>query len=98
MDIQAILQCCVEICRADKNVKRLILFGSHADGTSSANSDIDLCLDTNYDIRDPGLYALCSKITRTCCANFDLLQYNYIAGKIKREIDQNGKVLYDVCK
>ena len=95
MEEWEILSTCIAICKADNHVKRLILFGSLANGTDTPDSDIDLCLDTSYAARNNGLFALCSEISRACRYNCDILQYSLIGGRIKREIDKNGIVLYD---
>lgn len=95
-DIKPALAECVRLCHNDKNIKRLILFGSVADGTNTEDSDIDLCIDTTYDIRDPGLFKICADINKACGYMCDLLHYNRLAGPIKQEVDRKGVILYDI--
>ncbi len=85
---------CVRLCQNDSNINRLILFGSVAKGTDTEDSDIDLCIDTTYDIHDRGLFLIFTGIEKACGFACDLLIYSYLSGSIKQEVDTNGVVLY----
>ncbi len=86
----------VEIIKEDRlmpKIRKIILFGSTAEGIRSFRSDIDIAV-------------LFSEITRQEAFDFrrrilgevekiDIQVYNILADKIKKEIDLRGKVLYE---
>ena len=85
----------MQIIQEDKlmpKIRKIILFGSTAEGIRSFRSDIDIAV-------------LFSEITRQEAFDFrrrilgevekvDIQVYNILADKIKKEIDLRGKVLY----
>lgn len=59
------------------NIKRVILFGSHANGNSNENSDIDLCIITNENKRKLNIIReIRSCISSIINSSLDLVVYN----------------------
>lgn len=77
--------------RSNKQIQKVILFGSRATGLASATSDIDLCLTYTgehrgtivFDIEDrAGVYSL------------DIVFENAIGQELHKQIQRDGKIIY----
>ena len=77
------------------NVKRAVLFGSHANGTANGKSDIDLLVDSG--LRGLRFVLLCEDIRTTLGRDVDLLDVTHIEknSSIDREISSTGVVIHE---
>lgn len=88
-----------DICNIVKEsgiVKRLFVFGSSVTNECSEDSDIDLCLDTDYADANVNLIRLYQKIGKACDFDCDILKYNKLGAGLKSEVDRKGVVVYDI--
>ncbi|MCL2171412.1 MAG: nucleotidyltransferase domain-containing protein [Defluviitaleaceae bacterium] len=78
-------------------VRRIILFGSYAKGTNTANSDIDLVIDSNGQLRGIDFFALSSKMAQALPIEADIFEMREIApnSQMHDTIAQEGVVIYD---
>jgi predicted nucleotidyltransferase len=82
---------------ASKGVVLVYLFGSHAEGTASASSDLDLAvLLPGYQLSVGELYLkLITDIQKTInTERFDLLLLNNASPVMQYEVVRSGKVIY----
>ncbi len=74
-------------------IKAILLFGSHADGTITKRSDIDICVVfTNISLEEATKFRI--RILGNFSAKVDVQVFNTLPQKIKRAIARNHKVLY----
>lgn len=74
-------------------IKRIILFGSAAENQLTLDSDIDVAVEFDkIDKKEAALFRLktLSKIDN----KIDIQVYNFLPNKIKKEIDEKGKIIY----
>ena len=77
-----------------KNIKRIILFGSSVENQRSFRSDIDIAVEFNkIDVKEATLFRI--NIAGRLNEKIDIQVYNILPEKIKKEIDEKGKVLYE---
>jgi len=78
-------------------VKRVVLFGSHAQGTASENSDIDLFIDSNGEITGLAYFDLKSKMEDAFAMDIDLLpDLDVIPGsRVAHQINESGVTVYE---
>jgi predicted nucleotidyltransferase len=75
-------------------IKKIILFGSSIDRTRTFRSDIDVAVEFDkIDSREAVQFRL--EILKDTDKKTDVQVYNVLPDKIKREIDLNGRVLYN---
>ncbi|MBN2651512.1 MAG: nucleotidyltransferase domain-containing protein [Spirochaetales bacterium] len=103
-NIQGVLLKIRQILSMNSDVKKVILFGSYSDGTATADSDLDLCILTDSDIRKIDLLR---KIRRELydfvSIPLDLLVYSFdefyerssSLSSIEKEIEENGVSIYE---
>ncbi len=84
----------VEIAQETDVIKRLIVFGSAVTNDCGESSDIDLCLDVSCDTRDMRLFRPVCDFNKACDYNCDILFYQKIGDKLKKEIDTKGVEVY----
>ncbi|MCK5282184.1 MAG: nucleotidyltransferase domain-containing protein [Nanoarchaeota archaeon] len=77
-----------------KNIKAIMLFGSHVDGNVTKRSDIDLCALFDHDIslKEAALFRL--RVSRNLPEKADVQVFNVLPQKIKRAIAKKHKILY----
>lgn len=75
-------------------VRKAILFGSYAKGTASANSDVDLLVDSG--LRGLRFVGLLGDIRQTLGIDVDLFDVAHIeaGSQIDREIQETGVMIY----
>ena len=74
-------------------IKKIVLFGSAAENQLSLRSDIDLAVEFDkIDVKEATRFRLdiLSKVSERA----DIQVYNILPDKIKKEIDEKGRVLY----
>ena len=78
-------------------VYSVILFGSYAKNLATANSDLDLVIDTKEQLMGFKLYSLITKIEEEFNKNVDAFEKSEIIenSKIDEEIKKTGVVVYE---
>lgn len=76
-------------------IKRIVLFGSAAEHRLLLNSDIDIAVEFGESITKQEAVRFRLDASRTMSEKIDLRVYDVLPDKIKKEIDQKGKVLYE---
>ena len=81
-------------------VYSVILFGSYAKNLATANSDLDLVIDTREQLMGFKLYSLITKIEEEFNKNVDAFEKSEIIenSKIDEEIKKTGVVVYEKIK
>ncbi|MEK6883608.1 MAG: nucleotidyltransferase domain-containing protein [Nanoarchaeota archaeon] len=77
-----------------KNIKRIILFGSSTENQRSFKSDIDIAVEFNK-VNQKEAMRFRINIGRGLNEKIDLQVYNVLPEKIKKEINEKGKLLYE---
>ena len=74
-----------------------MLFGSYAKNLATANSDLDLVIDTREQLMGFKLYSLITKIEEEFNKNVDAFEKSEIIenSKIDEEIKKTGVVVYE---
>jgi len=76
-----------------KNIKRIIFFGSAAENEQTLMSDLDIAVEfDNITEKEAVMFRL--RIARTASDKLDIQVYNVLPDKIKKEIDNKGKILW----
>ena len=75
-------------------IKRIILFGLAATNESTLFSDIDLAVEFSV-ISKKDAMQFRIFIMGTVGDKIDIQVYNYLPEKVKKEINQKGKILYE---
>lgn len=75
----------------NKNINRVILFGSRAKGTYKINSDIDICIDASKIGRGTITYDIDDIIGIYSC---DILFYDSLNKEISDQINRAGIEIY----
>jgi len=74
-------------------IKAILLFGSHARGTVTKRSDIDICVVfTGISIEEATKFRI--RISSEFSEKMDIQVFNTLPQKIKRDIARNHKILY----
>ena len=78
-------------------VYKVTLFGSYAKNVATANSDLDLVIDTKEALMGFKLYSLITKIEEEFNKNVDAFEKSEIIenSKIDEEIKKTGVVVYE---
>ena len=81
-------------------VDKAILFGSYAKGEATSKSDIDLCIDTNGELRGLDFVGLLEILVDALGADIDLIDKSHIEpdSLIIQEIEDGGVVIYEKSK
>ena len=77
-----------------KDIKTIKLFGSHVENMSTLFSDVDLAVVFD-DITDKDAAQFRINILGSCTDKVDLQVYNTLPDKIRKEIDQKGRIVYE---
>ncbi len=88
----------VEKTNKDNIVQKIYLFGSSISNECTENSDIDLCLVTDYNSSNSVFFKIFGNIPLVMNDNCDILIYSKLKGKIKEEIDKKGVLIYKYQK
>lgn len=76
-----------------KKMNKIVLFGSAAENKLNYSSDIDIAvIFDNINLKDATLFR--KRVLGNMPDKVDIQVYNILPQKIKREIDQKGKMLY----
>ena len=87
----------VEPIVKDTKVRKLVLFGSYAEGTASENSDIDLYMASDGEITGLAFYDLKSRIEDAFVIDIDLLPDLDVIPEspLARQINESGVVIFE---
>ena len=75
-------------------IKKIILFGSSADNTRTFRSDVDIAVIFK-EINEKEALKFRLRVLKNLREDMDIQVYNVLPDKIKKEIDEKGKVLYE---
>ncbi len=75
-------------------IDKVILFGSSIRDDCTSNSDIDLCLVTNFSCKNMTFFNIFGKLPLIMDENCDILVYSKLKGSIKASVDK-GVVIYE---
>lgn len=74
-------------------IKRIILFGSYAENQASFRSDIDIAVEfSEIGTREANEFRI--RVLSKVPEKIDIQVYNILPEKIKKEIDEKGKILW----
>ncbi|MFQ6119429.1 MAG: nucleotidyltransferase family protein [Methanosarcinales archaeon] len=79
------------LIKEDKGIKKIILFGSVAEGNFTLNSDIDIAVECSSD----KYFRLVSLVQDVSKFKVDLIDLNTVKGYIKERINTRGKIIYE---
>ena len=78
-------------------IKKIILFGSVVENKLTSRSDIDIAVEfTNINIKEATSFRI--RIAGKFNSKIDIQVYNILPEKIKKEIDDKGRVIYEQNK
>jgi len=99
-EIKKIIRKTIEIIKGDSffnKIKKIILFGSAAENQLTFRSDLDIAVEFNeINIKDATSFRI--RIARDANSRVDIQVYNILPEKIRKEIDEKGKVIYEQNK
>jgi len=77
-------------------VKRVILYGSYAKGTNTPESDVDLIIDSNGELKGIDYFVLSAEIAKALPMKSDIFEYREIKPQsaMYNEIARDGIVIY----
>jgi len=78
-------------------VEKAVLFGSYAKNNASKNSDIDMYIDTNGELKGLNFVGLLEVLVNALGVDVDLFDKSHIepGAAIIREIEREGVVVYE---
>lgn len=81
----------------DKPVKRAYLFGSAARGEQTADSDVDILVDLDYEAGADffAFIDMQEELTKLLQTKVDLVSSNGLSSFIKPQIDQEKQLIYE---
>lgn len=80
----------------NKNViQKAIVFGSAATSDCTNNSDIDLCLVSDYTTKNPTFFRIFGGLPLVMDDSCDIVIWNRIPEKLRDEISKKGVVVYE---
>ncbi len=81
-------------------VNKAILFGSYASNSAGPNSDVDLYIETNGELKGLNFVGLIEKLVEALGLNVDLIDKAHIDddSKVLKEIKSKGMLIYEKSK
>ena len=76
-------------------IQKMVVFGSSITNECSQESDIDICLFTDYDASNPVFFQIYGNLPLVMDDICDILLFKKLTGKIKDEILEKGIVVYE---
>lgn len=78
-----------------KKIKKIILFGSVIENQLTFRSDIDIAVKfKNITLKQAAQFRI--KTSAQLPEKIDIQVYNHLPNKIKKQIDKNGKIIYQI--
>ncbi len=78
----------------NRDIKAILLFGSHADGTAIWRSDIDICIVFKHDVSEKEAFLFRKRLSGQLPDSVDLQVFNVLPLKIKCSIAENHQILF----
>ncbi len=75
-------------------IKEIIIFGSFVENRFHLFSDIDIAVKFKEKISEKDAFEFRKKVLGNISEKIDVQVYNLLPDKIKKEIDKNGKTIY----
>lgn len=76
-------------------VSKAVVFGSAVTNKCDDDSDIDICLYSNFDSSNSQFFQIYGNLPLVMDDICDILVYQKLTGKIKEEIDSKGVIVYE---
>lgn len=98
---EKILNCInfIDSCNQKKEmIEKLIIFGSAVRSDCTEESDIDMCLFTDFTCKDRDYFNVYRKIARKADDPCDIVIFKKISSKFRDHILQTGVVVYEYKK
>ena len=83
-----------EMNKKEPVIDRVIIFGSAIRDDCTEDSDIDVCIDTQYDTRNSTYFNASGRLPDVMDEICDILKYNRLNQRFKAIVDQ-GVVVYE---
>ena len=87
---------CAEAAKENKDILKLIVFGSAAKNQCTDTSDLDLCVELKPNADRLAYHYTVANFGRICNHHYDLLNFSILNDKFKNEITQNGVIVYEL--
>ena len=89
--LQFIEKCCREV----KYVDKVIIFGSAVRDDCTEESDIDICLFTDYTCKNRGYFKIRSSLCDTMNDNCDILEFSLCDSRFQKIMLETGVIVYE---
>jgi len=78
-------------------VIRALIFGSYAKGAPSLQSDVDILIDCNGEVRGIDFFGILDEVTEALNVPVDLIELSQVVAgsRVDREISETGVVIYE---
>lgn len=73
----------------------MVIFGSSTTDNCDDDSDIDICLFSNFNSKNPVFFQIYGSLPLIMDDICDILVYRNLKGKIKEEVDKKGVTVYE---
>lgn len=80
----------------NKSIKKVIIFGSSVRNDCTENSDIDICFVTDSNCSDTNFFNIYGRLPLIMDNLCDIVIWNKIDTKLKKEIKNKGVVVYEL--
>ena len=82
---------------ADTDVERAMLFGSYAKGSATANSDVDIVIDSNGKLLDIRFFTVVASVEKALGKNVDMYEVKELkpGSPVLNALNSEGIILYD---
>lgn len=95
-DMKEKLQKVIELLKEQLQCNAIVLFGSYARGTQTAQSDIDIAFKTDIEVSGKDLFTVKQKLEEILKIDVDLINLDAITDVFRYEILMTGETLF--CK
>lgn len=76
-------------------IQKMVVFGSSITNNCNQESDIDICLFSDFDSSNPVFFQIYGNLPLVMDDTCDILIYKRLTGKIAKEIVEKGVVVYE---
>lgn len=76
-------------------IDKVIVFGSSVREDCTTESDIDICIISKYDSKNPLFFEIFGTIPMIIDSECDLLNFKYISAELKNNILTTGVIIYE---
>ena len=93
---RATVRDCVGIATRNKEIRRMIVFGSSVTDQCGENSDLDICLDIAGGAKKRSVFESVADMSVLCGGACDILIYSRLSEPLKGTIERKGVVVYEL--